>query len=168
MERLSPTLNSMNNPHYPLSAFFVQKKKRIIFVHLSICLESDLLGLHLWHVLGGCKHPGGVQQIMIKKLRWRAQSQKVNKVQFRIPNAWDSCKTSSHITFKLGFKAYWFCFLRVIYSSSSVKCWLAVPASFIVLNYCGRTKYFEGMYSQRQVLLYYLSLGWGERGLATA
>ena len=69
MDRLSPTLNPMNNPHYPLSAFLSRKKKRIIFVHLSICLESDLLGLHLWHVVGGYKHPGGVQQMMIKKFR---------------------------------------------------------------------------------------------------
>lgn len=52
-----------------LFQIFIQKKKTIIFVHLSIFLENDLLGLHLWHVLGGCKHPGGVQQMMIKKLR---------------------------------------------------------------------------------------------------
>lgn len=42
-----------------------------------------------------------------------------------------------------------------------------MPASPIVLNYCGNTKYFEDMYSQRHVLLYYLSLGWGKRQLAT-
>lgn len=52
-----------------LFQIFIQKKKTIVFVHLSIFLENDLLGLHLWHVLGGCKHPGGVQQMMIKKLR---------------------------------------------------------------------------------------------------